>query len=57
LGVRSIMLLHHLLRYTFAVLSSLAHPQGSARTEVGKQVSGACLRELISGSVPNRVAS
>jgi GT2 family glycosyltransferase len=50
LGIRSIMLFHHLARYTFAVLSGVMHSQGSARSAVGKQVSGACLRELISGS-------
>jgi GT2 family glycosyltransferase len=52
LGIRSIMLFHHLLRYTFAALSGLADSQGSAKTEVGKQVSSACLRELLLGSVP-----
>jgi GT2 family glycosyltransferase len=51
-GIRSIMLLHHLMRYTFAVLSGLAHSQGSRRSEVVKQVSGACMRELIAGSIP-----
>ncbi|MFY9727725.1 MAG: glycosyltransferase family 2 protein, partial [Bryobacteraceae bacterium] len=55
LGIRSILFLNHLLRYTFAVLSGLAHSKGGARSEVGKQVSSACLRELISGSIPNRV--
>jgi hypothetical protein len=54
LGIRSIMLFHHLVRYTFAVLSGLTHSPGSARSEVGKQVSGACLRELIFGSIPNK---
>jgi len=54
LGIRSIMLFHHLVRYTFAVLSGVTHSQGSARSEVGKQVSGACLRELIFGSIPNK---
>jgi hypothetical protein len=48
------MLFHHLVRYTFAVLSGLTHSPGSARSEVGKQVSGACLRELIFGSIPNK---
>jgi len=48
LGIRSIMLFHHILRYTFAVL------RGSARSEVGKQVSGACLRELIFGRIPTK---
>jgi GT2 family glycosyltransferase len=54
LGIRSIMLLHHLLRYTSAVLSGLAHCQGGAQREVKKQVSSACLRLLISGSIPNK---
>ena len=54
LGIRSIILFHHLLRYTFAALSILASSQGSAKSEVGKQVSSACLRELISGSLPNK---
>jgi len=48
LGIRSIMLFHHVLRYTFAVI------RGSERSKVGKQVSGACLRELIFGGMPNR---
>jgi GT2 family glycosyltransferase len=47
LGIRSILLFHHLVRYLVAVLSGLAHPQGSAQTEVRKQLSGACLRELL----------
>jgi hypothetical protein len=54
LGIRSIMLFHHLLRYTLAALGGLARSQGSAKSEVRKQVSGACLRELISGSIPNK---
>jgi GT2 family glycosyltransferase len=54
LAFRSIMLFNHLLRYTFAALSGLTHPQESAQNEVRKKVSGACLRELLSGSVPNK---
>jgi GT2 family glycosyltransferase len=52
LGIRSIMVFHHLLRYTFATLSGLAQSQRRAQSDVRKQVSGACLRELLSGSVP-----
>jgi len=52
LGIRCIMLFHHLLRYSFAVVSSLVRSQRRPQSEVAKQVSGACLRELISGSVP-----
>jgi len=54
LGIRSIMFLNHLLRYTAAFLSGLAGSQGSVRNEVRKQVSSACLRELLSGSVPSK---
>jgi len=54
LGIRGIMLFHHLLRYTFAVLSGLARSGESAQSDVRKQVSGACLREVLSGSVPNK---
>jgi GT2 family glycosyltransferase len=54
LGIRSIMLFHHLLRYAVAVLSGLAHSQESAQSDVRKQVSGACLRELLSWSVPQK---
>jgi hypothetical protein len=50
LGIRSIVLFRHLIRYTVAVLSSLAHSRGHEQTEVRKQVSGACLRELLLGT-------
>jgi hypothetical protein len=49
LGIRSLMLFRHLLRYTFATLSDLAHSRGRAQNDVSKRVSGACLRELLSG--------
>ena len=52
LGIRSIMLFRHLLRYTFAALSGLAS-RGRAQADVSKQVSGACLRELLTGSAPH----
>jgi len=54
LGIRTIMLFHHLLRYVMAALPNLAQSQKRSRNEVRKQVSGACLRELLHGSVPNR---
>jgi hypothetical protein len=54
LGIRGIMLVHHLLRYTLAVLSGLVHPQRRAQTDVRKQVSAACLREIFSLSVPRK---
>jgi GT2 family glycosyltransferase len=54
LGIRGILLFHHLVRYLVAVLLGLAHSKGSAQSEVRKRVSGACLRELLSGSVLNK---
>lgn len=53
LGIRGIILFHHILRYTAAVLSGLARSQRRAQSDVAKQVSGACLRALISGRLPN----
>jgi GT2 family glycosyltransferase len=54
LGMRSIMLFHHLLRYSFAVVSG---SRGSAQSDVRKQVSGACLRDLFSGNGSNKVST
>jgi GT2 family glycosyltransferase len=54
LGIRSIMVFHHLMRYALAVIASLAHSQGRAQSDVRKQVSGACLRELVFGSAPQK---
>lgn len=51
LGIRSIMLFHHLLRYLGAVLSGILSPAKRSQGDVRKQVSGACLRQLITGSV------
>jgi hypothetical protein len=47
------MLFRHLLRYTVAALSGLSHSGEGAQSDVRKQVSGACLRELLLGSAPN----
>jgi GT2 family glycosyltransferase len=52
LGIRCIMLFHHLLRYLIAVLSDLARSHEGPQGEVRRQVSGACLRQLLYGSVP-----
>jgi GT2 family glycosyltransferase len=54
LGIRSILLFHHLLRYTAAAVSDLAHPRESEKSGVRKQVSGACLRQLFFGSIPQK---
>ena len=50
LGIRSIMLFHHLLRYVVAGLSGLAHPQ-AGQNVLRRQVSGACLRQLLSDNL------
>ena len=54
LGIRSIMLFRHLLRYASSVLSSLLHSGKSAQSDVRKQVSGACLRELLLPECPRK---
>ena len=51
MGIRSIILLHHLTRYAFALITGLK--SGSA-SEVRKQVSGACLRSMLFESVPDK---
>ncbi|MGB9507636.1 MAG: hypothetical protein WBQ91_15685, partial [Candidatus Acidiferrum sp.] len=55
MGIRSIMLFHHLVRYAYAVVAGLARGKRSAKDDVRKQVSGACLRALVSDSVPRSV--
>jgi len=54
MGIRGIMMFHHMLRYSFAVLSSLVRFKGTPQADVKKQVSGACLRELLAGSAPQK---
>jgi len=54
LGIRSIMLFHHLARYGFATIAGLAGKKQSAEGDVRKQVSGACLRAMLSESVPHK---
>jgi hypothetical protein len=54
MGIRAIMASHHLMRYLFAVVLSLVNSGRRAQAAVKKQVSGACLRELIFQSVPTK---
>ena len=54
LGIRSIMLFHHLLRYVTSALYSLVHFRKGPQSRVRKRVSGACLRQLLFGVVPRR---
>jgi GT2 family glycosyltransferase len=51
-GIRSIIFFHHLLRYSLAVASGFLHPKRRMEGDVRKQVSGACLRELLIGRIP-----
>lgn len=53
LGIRSIILFHHVLRYSAAAVSELTRPKRSGQASVKKLVSGACLRALIKRSVPH----
>jgi GT2 family glycosyltransferase len=53
LGIRTIMLCHHFLRYVVAALSGLLPSRKKSQNEVRKQVSGACLRALVNGGVPS----
>jgi GT2 family glycosyltransferase len=52
LGIRCIMLFHHVLRYATATVSGLSESRRT-RNYVRRQVSGACLRELLYGATPS----
>lgn len=54
LGIRSIMLFRHLLRYLMAGLANPANSKRASQSEVRKRVSSACLRQLLYGSVPRK---
>jgi len=54
LGIRCIMLFHHLLRYALALVTSLTPSRRQPQNAVRRQVSSACLRELVFGAIPNR---
>jgi GT2 family glycosyltransferase len=54
LGIRTIMLCHHLLRYLTAAVGNLVRSQKGSANEVRKRVSGACLRQLLFGAVPRK---
>jgi GT2 family glycosyltransferase len=49
-GIRSILFFRHLARYATSVVVGFARRNGTAEVDVRKQVSGACLRELFSGT-------
>lgn len=50
LGIRTIMLFRHVVRYTTATMLNFIRGAGREEGDVKKQVSGACLRELVSGT-------
>jgi len=54
LGIGSIILVHHLLRYAVAVLSGFGSPQQRAQGDIRRQVSAACLRAFVPGSVARK---
>jgi hypothetical protein len=61
MGIRSIMFSHHVIRYTTATLSGLVRSQKTRQSETRREVSSACLRQLLYGEVPpkpeERIAS
>ena len=54
LGIRSIMLFHHLLRYAITSLSNFGNSRNGRQSEVRKRVSAACLRQLLYGTLPHK---
>jgi GT2 family glycosyltransferase len=54
MGIRGIMIFHHAIRYVVALANSVVRRARTGEGKVRKQVSGACLRELISGAALNR---
>lgn len=52
LGIRGIMLFHHALRYATASVFGVSESRRT-RNSVRRQVSGACLRELLYGATPS----
>jgi GT2 family glycosyltransferase len=55
LGIKTLVLWRHLLRYVFAVLSLSHGPSDEGKKDVRKQVSLACVRAVFSGSAPHEV--
>lgn len=54
LGIRGIMVFHHVVRYGMATASGLVKSRRT-RNSARKQVSGACLRELLYGATPSGI--
>lgn len=55
LGIRMILLLRHVLRYSSNIICSIINLKAGEEAMVQTQVSGACLRELLGGHVPPQV--
>jgi GT2 family glycosyltransferase len=54
LGVRIVMVIHHALRYSAATLACLTQSGKTPLREVRKKISGACLRQLLCGTLPRK---
>jgi len=52
LGIRGILLIHHAVRYASALARDLAPAKSSAERKMRKQVSVACMRELLVAGAP-----
>ena len=57
MGIRTIIFFHHMVRYGFATIASLASAKPSAESDVRKQVSGACLRAIFADHVPAKTST
>jgi GT2 family glycosyltransferase len=55
LGIRGIILFHHFVRYWFAIVAGLVRSKRRPEADVRRQVSEACLRDLLSGGLPNNI--
>jgi len=51
-GIRIILFFHHFVRYVVATLSGIARSKKDLQSSARKQVSRACLRQLVFGSMP-----
>jgi len=53
MGIRSIMFVHHLMRYGVALVTTALRPKRDA-DKVRKQVSGACIRAMLFEGIPHK---
>jgi GT2 family glycosyltransferase len=54
LAIQMIMVIHHTLRYSTATLAGFTQSGKTPLREVRKKISGACLRQLLCGTLPRK---